>query len=182
MIDLLDPYCTENALEVRFSSSIWTNNSAMSGAAIAVYKDLFSTNSYYCKNCIHFSNCNFTKNIPGFDFRDYYYQQQGGAVLSTLQVDIIFTEMVVFKDNQLTAICADNGWVKFHTNTKAVFEGNVGDKGGPIYLSGDASIKFDNHTDFRLIHNQALYGGAIYKCILYHYKPTIHPTHALCAL
>ena len=167
-IYLMQPCCTEQALEIRFSWSMWINNSAVSGAAVSVYKDYFGTNSDYLRNGIFFNNCSFLSN---FAVRGYPYKHQGGAVLSTLQTDIIFSERVLFKHNNLTAIFAENGWAIFNSNTKAVFEGNVGDKGGAIFLSGDATIRFGEQTDFRFSHNQAVYGGAIYAVPVQSYYP-----------
>ena len=78
------------------------------------------------------------------------------------EVPLWFSGKTMFKKNNMTALYSVAADLSFEEYSEVVFQDNIGDKGGAIFLSGDASIVVENNTNLSFIANKATLGGGIY--------------------
>ncbi len=144
------------------SDSKWYFNSAVTGAAVQLVPEAWSTLTDGYLPVPVFKDCQFEANIltePRFGVS----QSIVSGVLFANTITINFTATNSFKYNTGTAIYTNAGGVNVLSNSHILFEGNYGVQGGAIALIGFSALRTHPGANLTFVDNVATdKGGAIY--------------------
>lgn len=154
------PYSSNTDSNVRFTNCIWNDNSAIVGAAVALYPEVWQkVTSGYLSTPL-FINCDF-KNNSITSSKDPLHTR--GGVFFTGALSVKFSGNILFLNNQGSAMHVSAAEIHVLNNTVMEFNSNRASRGAAITLMGDSYVIAHNNSHLLFENNKALdKGGAIF--------------------
>ena len=154
------PYSSNTHSNVQFTNCSWNYNSAIVGAAVALYPEVWQkVTSGYLSTPL-FNNCNFENNSLN-GYKDTWHIR--GGVFFTGALTANFSGNILFLNNQGSSMHMSAAEIHVLPNTVMEFNSNTASRGAGITLMGDSYVITHNNSHLIFKNNKALdKGGAIF--------------------